>query len=85
MLSYGLTWRATLKGKADIGNKPFSIEAALSYVQGHDAEAKAKAAEYVWRGAEFIHTRCGGYNPTWKVTQTPQGGIRGHLLIRGPK
>lgn len=39
-----------------IGNKPFSIEAAISYVQALDPEEKAMAAEYVWRAPEFIDT-----------------------------
>jgi hypothetical protein len=39
-----------------IGNKPFSIEAAVSYIQALNAEEKSKAAEYVWRAPEFIDT-----------------------------
>jgi len=39
-----------------IGNKPFSMEAALSYVQALSPEEKAKAAEYVWRAPAFIDT-----------------------------
>lgn len=38
------------------GQKPFSIEAALSHIQALDAEGKAKVAEYVWRAPEFIDT-----------------------------
>jgi hypothetical protein len=39
-----------------IGYKPFSLEAAVSYIQALSAEEKAKAAEYVWRAPDFIDT-----------------------------
>jgi len=42
--------------KKSKGQKPFSIENAISHIQALDAEGKAKAAEYVWCAPEFIDT-----------------------------
>lgn len=42
--------------KKSKSGKPFSIEAALCYIQALDSEGKAKAAEYVWRTPTFVET-----------------------------
>lgn len=36
--------------------KPFSVEAALSYLKTLGPEAKSQAAEYVWRAPDFVRT-----------------------------
>ena len=36
--------------------KPFSVREALSYLKALSPEGMVKAAEYVWRAPEFIHT-----------------------------
>lgn len=36
--------------------KAFSIESVVEYVQALSPEAKAKAAEYVWRAPDFVKT-----------------------------
>jgi len=36
--------------------KPYSTDAALEHIQALDREAKARAAEYIWRAPEFIET-----------------------------
>jgi hypothetical protein len=36
--------------------KPFSVTAVVAYVKSLSPDAKAKAAEYVWRAPEFVKT-----------------------------
>ena len=41
----------------DMRREPFSVDAALRYIQQSlDAEGKATAAEYVWRAPPFVNT-----------------------------
>lgn len=45
--------RSNFEKEAD---KPFSIATALAHIQGLSPEAKASAAEYVWRAPNFVQT-----------------------------
>jgi len=40
----------------DKTGQPFSVANAVKYVQHLDSNAKAKAAEYVWRAPGFVRT-----------------------------
>jgi hypothetical protein len=40
--------------------EPFSVQVALAHIQGLSSEAKASAAEYVWRAPEFGQTALRG-------------------------
>ncbi len=40
----------------EVCGEPFSIDAAVRHVERLSAEAKAKAAEYVWRAPAFVDT-----------------------------
>lgn len=49
-------WTALKSNFNDICGKPFTLDAAVAYVQSLDEEGKAKAAEYVWRAPGFVDT-----------------------------
>ncbi|MBS1999241.1 MAG: hypothetical protein JSS86_23100 [Cyanobacteria bacterium SZAS LIN-2] len=36
--------------------EPFSVQHAVSYIQGLSVEGKSLAAEYIWRAPRFIQT-----------------------------
>jgi len=49
-------WTALQSNFEQKAGKMFSPQAAAAYLQGLRAEAKAKAAEYVWRAPAFVRT-----------------------------
>jgi len=52
----GVIWTALKSNFNEKANQPFSTEAAVSYIKTLTPEAKAKAAEYIWRAPDFVKT-----------------------------
>jgi hypothetical protein len=49
-------WTGLESNFTDKTGKPFSVDAAVDYVKKLSPEAKAKAAEYIWRTPNFVKT-----------------------------
>jgi hypothetical protein len=49
-------WAALKSNFEEKTNQPFTVAAAVSYLKRLKPEAKAKAAEYVWRAPPFVAT-----------------------------
>lgn len=53
-----VVWTALGSNFEEKAKEPFTLEAAVSYVKTLRPEAKAKAAEYIWRAPCFVNTLC---------------------------
>lgn len=49
-------WTALASNFTSKAKCPFSVSAAIAYLKTLPPEAKAKAAEYVWRAPDFVQT-----------------------------
>jgi len=60
-------WTALKSNFQDTTKRPFSVAAATAYLQSLSAEAKAKAAEYIWRAPQLVKTplRAAMETPPW--------------------
>jgi len=51
-----VVWAALEANFESVVQRPFSVSSAVDYLQALPVAAKVKAAEYVWRAPEFVHT-----------------------------
>jgi hypothetical protein len=51
-----VVWTDLKSNFEEKSGKPFSIDAAISYLQNLNVVAKVKAAEYAWRAPPFVRT-----------------------------
>jgi hypothetical protein len=51
-----VVWTALSSNFERKTKRPFTVEAAVSYIKDLDPAAKAKAAEYIWRAPRFVKT-----------------------------
>lgn len=51
-----VVWTALRSNFKEKAGRPFSVNNVMAYLRTLDAPGKAKAAEYVWRAPEFVHT-----------------------------
>jgi hypothetical protein len=52
----GIIWTDLRSNFQEKVKQTFSVQAAVSYVKALPAEARAKAAEYVWRAPDVVQT-----------------------------
>jgi hypothetical protein len=50
-------WTDTPSNFEKSQKRPFSIQAALTYIRQQTPQTKSKVAEYVWRYPDFVKTR----------------------------
>jgi hypothetical protein len=49
-------WTDTPSNFAESQKRPFSVQAALTYIRQQTPQTKSKVAEYVWRSPDFVKT-----------------------------
>jgi hypothetical protein len=54
-----VVWTALRSNFAEKTRRPFSVDAAVSYLRAQNPESKAKAVEYVCRVPDFVKTPVG--------------------------
>src|SRR5262249_25627141 len=51
-----VVWTALHTNFEEKTKRPFSIEHAIAHIRSLSVDGKVKAAEYVWRAPDFVHT-----------------------------